>query len=111
MLAFGLDHVILRDIDISNPASTRSLGGYALAQGKTLIVAEAGRSGTVLPADVDALIAGCLNVVGSLKMLARSVRPLPRPVWVAAGSRAQAEAPGMFFAHRSKHRHSLPAPS
>ena len=25
VLAFGLDHVILRDMDVSNPASTRSL--------------------------------------------------------------------------------------
>ena len=67
VLAFGLDHVILRDIDVSNPASTRSLGGYSLAQGKTMIVAEAGRSGLVLAADVDALVSGCLNVLGSLR--------------------------------------------
>jgi predicted deacylase len=28
VLAFGLDHVIVRDIDVANPASIRSLGGY-----------------------------------------------------------------------------------
>jgi predicted deacylase len=98
VLAFGLDHIILRDVDTTNPASARSLSGYSLAQGKTAIVAEAGRSGTVLPADVDALIAGCLNVLGSLKMIARSVRPPARPVWLASGSRVEAEAPGMFYA-------------
>jgi uncharacterized protein len=98
VLAFGLDHVILRDIDVSNAASTRSLGGYSLAQGKTMIVAEAGRSGLVLPADVDALVSGCLNVLGSLKMIARPMKARVKPVFVSAGSRVQAAAPGMFHA-------------
>ena len=97
--AFGLDHVILRDIDTANPASIRSLSGYALAQGKTTIVAEAGRSGLVLPEDVDALIEGSLNVLSSLKMIARPVAKRATPlVFVSAGERAQAAGPGMFFA-------------
>jgi hypothetical protein len=98
VLAFGLDHVILRDIDASNPASTRSLGGYALAQGKTTIIAEAGRSGIVLPDDVEALVNGCLNVLGSLQMIARQAAPVAKPVWVTGGNRVQADGPGMFFA-------------
>jgi predicted deacylase len=98
VLAFGLDHVILRDVDLAAAASTRSLSGYSLAQGKTAIVAEAGRSGTVLDADVEALASGCLNVLGSLKMIPRAVKAVARPVFVTAGSRVQAEAPGMFFA-------------
>lgn len=97
--AFGLDHSILRDIDVSNPASIRSLSGYALAQGKTTIVAEAGRSGLVLPQDVDALIDGSLNVLSSLKMIARPVTKRANPlVFVSTGSRVAAEGPGMFFA-------------
>lgn len=98
VLAFGLDHVIVRDVDLSNPASTRSLGGYSLSQGKTMIVAEAGRAGLVLPADVDALVAGCLNVLGSLKMLARPAPPAAKPVFIGTGSRVAAEKPGMFYA-------------
>jgi hypothetical protein len=98
VLAFGLDHVIVRDIDVSNAASTRSLGGYSLAQGKTMIVAEAGRSGLVQAADVEALVSGCLNVLGSLKMIARPATPRVKPVFVSAGSRVQADAPGMFYA-------------
>ena len=97
VMAFGLDHVILRDVDLSNAPSTRGLGGYALAQGKTMLVAEAGRSGLVLPEDVDALVSGCLNVLGSLKMIARPVKPVVKPIFVAAGSRAQADGPGMFY--------------
>jgi hypothetical protein len=98
VLSFGLDHIILRDIDATNPASIRSLGGYALSRGKTVIVAEAGRSGLVLDADVKALVDGCLNVLGSLKMIARPVTPLAKPVWVTAGSRVAADRTGMFFA-------------
>ena len=101
-LAFGLDHVIVRDIDVTNPASTRSLGGYALSLGKTMIVAEAGRSGTVLDTDVNALIDGCLNALGSLGMIARPVTPVAKPVWVSAGSRVQADGAGMFFASASR---------
>ncbi len=63
-----------------------------------MIVAEAGRSGTVLAADVDALINGCLNVLGSLKMLARPVVPVAKVTWVTGGSRVAAEKAGMFFA-------------
>jgi predicted deacylase len=98
VLAFGLNHIILRDIDTANPASVRSLGGYSLLRGKTTIVAEAGRSGLVLDADVDALVNGCLNVLGSLKMLARPVTPVAKPVYVSAGSRVTATKQGMFFA-------------
>jgi predicted deacylase len=98
VLAFGLDHIILRDVDATNPASIRSLGGYSLAQGKTMIVAEAGRSGTVLTADVDALVNGCLNVLGSLKMITRPVTPVAKPVFIEGGSRVTAQSPGMFYA-------------
>jgi len=96
--AFGLDHVILRDIDVANAASTRSLSGYAQGKGKVAVVAEAGRSGIVTDADVNALVNGCLNVLSSLKAIAR---PMPAPTkitWVTAGSRVAAEKPGMFFA-------------
>jgi predicted deacylase len=98
VLAFGLDHIILRDIDSTSPNSIRSLGGYTLSRGKTMIVAEAGRSGLVLDDDVNALINGCLNVLGSLKMIARPVTPVAKPVWVTAGSRVAADKVGMFFA-------------
>ena len=98
LLAFGLDHVILRDIDVANPASIRSLGGYALSRGKTVLVAEAGRSGLVLAPDVEALVSGCLNVLGSLKMIDRPFKPVVKPTWVLPGSRVAADSAGMFFA-------------
>lgn len=98
VMAFGLDHVIVRDIDASNAASIRSLGGYSLSKGKTVIVAEAGRSGTAVAADVDALINGCLNVLGSLKMVVRAVPPMAKVTYVTGGSRVAADKAGMFYA-------------
>src|SRR5579884_1111796 len=83
-LAFGLDHIIVRDVDLTNSAGTRSLSGFTLSQGKTALVAEAGRSGLVLDPDVDALINGCLNLLGSMKMIPRAVTPVAKLVWIAA---------------------------
>ncbi len=97
-LAFGLDHIIVRDIDLANGASTRSLGGNALARGKTALVAEAGRSGLVLAPDVEALVSGCLNVLGAERMLARDIKPVGSPVYITSGSRVAADKGGMFYA-------------
>jgi len=97
-LAFGLDHIIVTDIDAAtNPG--RSLSSQALVKGKTVLVAEAGRSGVVAPTDLTALVEGSLNVLGALKMLARTVRPVHAPVWLAgAGARVAAKGAGVFFA-------------
>src|SRR5947207_10732935 len=51
-LAFGLDHIIVSDVNPAAPAAGRSLSGYALTHGKTVLVAEAGRSGVVTPNDL-----------------------------------------------------------
>jgi predicted deacylase len=98
VFAFGLDHIIVRDIDTANPASTRSLSGNALARGKTAIVAEAGRSGLVLDADVNALVNGSLNALGAMRMLERSAKTVTTPVLLGGGARVQADKGGMFFA-------------
>jgi predicted deacylase len=105
VLAFGLDHVIVRDVDLASPTAARSLSGTALAKGKTMLVAEAGRSGLVLAPDVDALVNGCLNVLGMMKMLDRAVKPVAAPVFLSAGSRLQADKGGMFFATVQRDAH------
>ena len=97
-LAFGLDHIIVRDFDLGDPASRRNLGGYAMSLGKTVLVAEAGRSGTVAQEDLQLLIDGTLNVLASLHMIERVVRPVERPVWLDASTRLAADSAGMFFA-------------
>lgn len=97
-LAFGLNMVIVRDIDVSNPASTRSLSGYAISLGKTTFVAEAGHSGIVSKSETDALVSGSLGVLNSLKMVARPTTPAPRVTWVGADQRVRADSGGMFYA-------------
>lgn len=97
VLAFGLDHVIVTDV---NPATNpgRSLSTQALLRGKTVLVAEAGRSGVVARSDLSQLVEGSLNVLGSLGMIARPVTPLLHPVWLAGpGSRVAADSAGVFF--------------
>jgi predicted deacylase len=99
IMAFGLDHVIVTDVDPAAPNAGRSLSGQALVRGKTVLVAEAGRSGIVAPSDVSALVEGSLNVLGALHMLDRSYTPVRHPVWLdGAGARIAADSAGVFIA-------------
>ncbi|HEY7232907.1 MAG TPA: succinylglutamate desuccinylase/aspartoacylase family protein [Gemmatimonadaceae bacterium] len=99
IMAFGLDHVIVTDVDLGGPNAGRSLSGQALVRGKTVLVAEAGRSGIVAPGDLTALVDGSLNVLAALRMLARPYTPVRRPVWLsAAGARIAADSAGAFIA-------------
>jgi predicted deacylase len=95
---FGLDMVIVNDVDITNPARTRSLSGYALLLGKTTFVAEAGRSGLVTAEETGMLVNGSLNVLASLKMLDRAIPPQPKITWVGHDERLRADSGGMFYA-------------
>jgi predicted deacylase len=101
-MAFGLDHVIVSDVNPASPTAGRSLSTQALVRGKTVLVAEAGRSGLVLPGDVTLLVDGSLNVLGALGMLDRPAHPVTKPVWLggtaAHSARVAADSAGMFFA-------------
>ena len=97
-LAFGLDHIIVSDVNPASPTAGRSLSSQSLVRGKTVLVSEAGRSGLVLDADVNVLIEGSLNVLGALHMIERPVQPVRNPVWLGGGSRIAADSAGMFFA-------------
>jgi len=97
-MAFGIDHVIVRDVDLGLPVNRRSASGYALSLGKTVLVAEAGRSGLVLDPDVGALVDGSVNVLKSLRMLPGAARSLPRVTWLGNDARVRAERPGIFQA-------------
>ena len=98
VMAFGLDHVIVSDVDPSSPTAGRSASGAALVRGKTVVVAEAGRSGVVTAADRKALLDGSLNVLGALKMITRPATPVVHPTWLAgAGARVAADSAGFFY--------------
>jgi predicted deacylase len=99
IMAFGLDHVIVTDVDPNAPNAGRSLSGQALVRGKTVLVAEAGRRGMVAPGDVTALVDGSLNVLAALHMLDRRYTPVRRPIWLdGAGARIAADSAGVFIA-------------
>ena len=99
IMAFGLDHIIVTDVDPAAPNAGRSLSGQALVRGKTVLVAEAGRSGVVAPSDVTALVDGSLNVLAAMKMIDRSYTPVRRPIWLdGAGARVAADSAGVFIA-------------
>jgi predicted deacylase len=106
VMAFGLDHIIVSDIDPTAPNAGRSLSGYALTHGKTVLIAEAGRSGIVAPADLSLLIDGSLSVLGELKMLPRQPTHVLKPVWLAgAGRRIAADSAGVFEALVARDAH------
>ncbi|HEY2066734.1 MAG TPA: succinylglutamate desuccinylase/aspartoacylase family protein [Gemmatimonadaceae bacterium] len=98
VLAFGLDHIIVTDVDPAAPTAGRSLSGQGLVRGKTVVVAEAGRSGTATDGDVASLTDGALNVLGALHMIDRPVHPVQNPTWLGSGTRVAADSAGMFFA-------------
>lgn len=96
-LVFGLDHIIVTDVDPSTPTAGRTLSGQALVRGKTVLVAEAGRSGVVAPGDLTSLVDGSLNVLGELRMIDRPVHRVAHPVWLGgAGARVAADSAGVF---------------
>jgi hypothetical protein len=99
IMAFGLNHIIVTDVDPSAPNAGRSLSGQALVRDKTVLVAEAGRSGVVAPSDVTALVEGSLNVLAALKMIDRPYTPVRHPIWLnGAGARLAADSAGVFIA-------------
>lgn len=90
--AMGLDHIIVRDVDLENPASTRSASGYAASLGKVVLVAEAGRWARTDASDVRLLEDGMLGVLGSLGMLTRA-KPAPmRVTWLGEDARVRADS-------------------
>ena len=96
-LAFGLDHIIISTDRPKDPAASRYLENTATTRGKPSLTAEAGYAGTVMPADIEALINGCLNVMGYLKMIARPVRPVTRPIWIEKVVTVTSDSNGIFY--------------
>lgn len=99
--AFGLDHIIVRDVDLTNAASTRSASGYAQWLGKVVLVAEAGRWARTDAGDVRALEDGLLNVFASLGMLPRATPARPAPMhitWLGEDARVRADSNVMWVA-------------
>ena len=97
VLAFGLDHIIISADRPKDPGASRYLENTATTRGKPSITAEAGYAGTVLPADVDALVNGCLNVMGYLHMIARVSHPPRHVLWFDKVLTVASDAGGIFY--------------
>jgi len=90
--AMGLDHVIVRNLDLANPATTRSASGYSLSLGKVALVAEAGRWARTDPTDVRALEDGLLGVLGQLGMLPRARPAAQHITWLGEDARIRTDS-------------------
>jgi predicted deacylase len=94
-----MSDVLVNDVNADAPNAGRSYGGYALVHGKTVLVAEAGRTGIVAPSDLTALVNGSLNVLDALHMLKHPSQPVAHFLWLAGpGKTITADSAGMFFA-------------
>ncbi len=97
--ALGLTNIAVYNRPVDAPNTGRGLTGQALIRGKSVVLVAAGRSGVVDPADLTVLIAGSLNILATLHMLDRPVRPGMTHVYLDAGTPlATAERDGVFFA-------------
>jgi predicted deacylase len=96
VLAFGLDHIIISADRPKDPAASRYLENTASTRGKPSLTAEAGHAGTTDPADIDALVNGCLSVMRYLKMLPGLPAVVESPVWLERVSTMTSEATGIF---------------
>jgi len=96
VLAFGLDHIIVSSDRPKDPSASRFLENTASTRGKPSFTAEAGRSGPVDPNDAAVLVKGVQNVLGHLKMTARTVTPVAKPIWIDPLLSVTAERDGVF---------------
>lgn len=97
VLAFGLDHIILVTDRPRDPNASRYLESTAATRGKPAITAEAGYSGTVETDDVEALVAGCANVMRYLHILPGEAQPVEHPVWVTKVDTVSGDNDGIFY--------------
>ena len=104
LLAFGLDHIIISDRP-KDPKASRFLENTATTRGKASFTAEAGRSGPVVAGDVAALVNGSLGTMRHLKMLAGTVMPVAKPIWVEKIVSVPADREGMFHASVDRDAH------
>ena len=94
VLAFGLATIIIAADRPTDPNASRYLDSTASTRGKPSITVEAGHAGTVEPADVSALVDGCLSVMRHLKMLPGAPTMVEHPVWIESVKTVSSESDG-----------------
>jgi predicted deacylase len=97
VLAFGLDTIIIAADRPKDPGASRYLDSTASTRGKPSITVEAGRAGTVEPADVSALVDGSLSVLRLLKLLPGTPVMVNHPVWIESVKTIASGETGIFY--------------
>jgi uncharacterized protein len=96
VLAFGLGTIIIAADRPTDPSASRYLDATAATRGKPSITVEAGRAGTVDPADVAALVDGSLSVMRLLRLLSGAPTMVEHPVWIESIKTIASEQTGIF---------------
>jgi predicted deacylase len=78
-------------------ANSGYLDATASTRGEPTITGEAGRAGTVDPADVSTLVEGSLSVMRLLQMLPGAPATVEHPVWIESVKVVASEQTGIFY--------------
>jgi predicted deacylase len=93
-MAFGLDVITVRDIDPKRADSP--LLSAALSEGKSALLVVGGRSSPAAASATNAIVAGCLNVLGSIGVITRAVGMDGKVSWIGPALSVTSTSNGVF---------------
>ena len=95
-VAFGLDVVAVRDVTLPTTARNDDLVSATLAAGKSVLRIEGGRASAAAASATNSVVAGCLNVLGSIGVITRAVGMNGKVSWIGASHEVHAASNGAF---------------
>ncbi|MCX5763090.1 MAG: hypothetical protein NTU67_00375, partial [Gemmatimonadetes bacterium] len=95
-MAFGLDVISIRDITVGTTPNRDDVLGSALAGGKSVLLVEGGRANAAAASATNSVVAGCLNVLGSIGVITRAVGMNGKVSWIGTSQQLHAEVSGVF---------------
>jgi|GEM_PF-6650823 len=95
-IAFGLNVVAVRDLPVAANPSRDDLISTALSAGKSVLLVEGGRATAATASATNSVVAGCLNVLGSIGVITRAVGMNGKVSWIGTSQQLHAESTGVF---------------
>ena len=95
-MAFGLDVISIRDVNVAATSKRDDLLSTALADGKSVLLVEGGRASAAAASATNSVVAGCLNVLGSIGVITRAVGMNGKVSWIGTSQQLHAEVSGVF---------------
>jgi len=95
-MAFGLDVISIRDVNVAATPKRDDLLSTALADGKSVLLVEGGRASAAAASATNSVVAGCLNVLGSIGVITRAVGMNGKVSWIGTSQQLHAEVSGVF---------------